>query len=780
MNKLMHKTVLRFTALINIALLACPFVYIWFLYYADRIQSPYYMRGNWLVIALFVILYVTFSYTYDAFLISYNKISEMVYNQGLALAISDAIMYIVISLLSAKLVNIGPVTFAFFSQILLSILWSVATKKWYFTTYKPKRTAVIYDIRHGMEKLINEYGLNKKFEIVVTAPVTECIEGKMQMLKNVEIVFVCGVHSHDRNLILKYCIANDIRLFVIPRVGDVVMSSAKKMHMFHLPMLMLERYNPSVEYLFIKRIFDIVCSGLALIVASPFMLITAIAIKICDGGPVLYKQCRMTKNGRLFNVLKFRSMRVDAEKNGAQLSTGDKDDRVTPVGRFIRKVRIDELPQLINILRGDMSVVGPRPERPEIAEQYMEELPEFHLRLQAKAGLTGYAQVYGKYNTTPYNKLLMDLMYISNPSFVEDMKIVLATIKILFLPESTEGIAEGQTTAMGCANLGENVGVINVTEARAEFATAEEEDNAMDQNKIQEKHKLKTGVLHQFLFFLGSMSLLFAMYFLCIGMISNEKFLSEEIIQDTNTISNIEYVAYNEDKMEISGWIVKANARKQKTRVLLQNMLDEEKILLKSYQVERDDIASRYSNDGNGGYCGFKCEVDSKKLKENVCYEILLCLDYQMEDGRHSILVSGKQYIYNGKLYNYNPMQTVLPQIYDEPMKKIIEEGKLCFYDADNGYWVYQYEDCLYWIMSEQFPFDEKEDIYLYFHLYPFGEKFINLDFWFKENEIEMLDQREYRVATVKLPDSVVYAWTEPYDSVQEKRLGAEYFQIKH
>lgn len=142
-------------------------------------------------------------------------------------------------------------------------------------------------------------------------------------------------------------------------------------------------------------------------------------------------------------------MCVDAEKDGvARLSTGDKDDRITPVGRIIRACRIDELPQLINILKGDLSIVGPRPERPEIAAQYCEEMPEFNLRLQAKAGLTGYAQVYGKYNTTPYDKLVMDLMYIAHPSIIVDFKIMFATVKILFLPESTEGVAEGQTTTM--------------------------------------------------------------------------------------------------------------------------------------------------------------------------------------------------------------------------------------------------------------------------------------------------------------------------------------------
>ena len=136
-------------------------------------------------------------------------------------------------------------------------------------------------------------------------------------------------------------------------------------------------------------------------------------------------------------------MRVDAEKDGvARLSAGENDTRVTSVGRIIRRYRIDELPQLINILKGDLSICGPRPERPEIAEEYCEEIPEFALRLQAKAGLTGYAQVYGKYNTTPYDKLQMDLMYIAHPSIFEDLKIMLATIKILFVAESTEGFEE--------------------------------------------------------------------------------------------------------------------------------------------------------------------------------------------------------------------------------------------------------------------------------------------------------------------------------------------------
>ena len=170
------------------------------------------------------------------------------------------------------------------------------------------------------------------------------------------------------------------------------------------------------------------------------MLFTALAVKLYDGGPVFYKQTRLTKDRKLFQIYKFRSMRVDAEKDGvARLSTGENDPRITPVGRLIRACRLDELPQLINILKGDMTIVGPRPERPEIAAEYEKQLPEFALRLQVKAGLTGYAQVYGKYNSSPYEKLEFDLMYINEMNFLVDLELMFNTFRIMFSKESTEG-----------------------------------------------------------------------------------------------------------------------------------------------------------------------------------------------------------------------------------------------------------------------------------------------------------------------------------------------------
>ncbi len=447
-NSRFHLFMLRIVKCLNVVLMTLPFILAWYTYYGDRIASPFYRKGNWVVVLLFIILYVIFGRTYDAFLVSYNRISEMIYSQMLSVLITDFIMYIVVSLLAKAFLPVWPMILAVIVSLCLSIAWSIFAHNWYFHTFRPRRTTIIWDQREGLDKLIDSYGLDKKFNIQNTVSVEECLND-LDVLKDMQAVFLSGVHSHDRNIIIKYCVQNGISAFIIPRIGDVLMSGAHRMHMFHLPVLRLERYNPSPEYLFIKRLFDIVASGIALTILSPIMIVFAVLIRR-DGGPAFYKQCRLTKDGKEFNVLKFRSMRVDAEKDGvARLSTGENDDRITPIGHIIRKCRIDELPQLINILKGDMSIVGPRPERPEIAKQYEETLPEFRLRLQAKCGLTGYAQVYGKYNTTPYDKLQMDLMYIANPSLAQDLSIIFATIKILFLPESTEGIAEGQTTAQG-------------------------------------------------------------------------------------------------------------------------------------------------------------------------------------------------------------------------------------------------------------------------------------------------------------------------------------------
>ena len=441
------------------------------LYYSHKFyRYEFYRRGNWLVIALFVVLYYLLAHLYSGFSIHISRISEIVYSQTLGAFITDCIMFVIMWLLFRRVPNILIMIGVFLAQFVLIIIWSYFSHHWYMKNNPPIPTAIIYDELEGVEKLVAYYGMDTHFDVIKKVSIAElhgddwdslygeqkyvrekqCIR---EVLNGVGAVFLCSLHSHDRNQIVKYCVHKDIVSWCIPRIGDVLMASAEKAHLFHLPMLRVGRYNPTPEYLAVKRLFDIVVSGIALIVFSPIMVVLAILIRR-DGGTALYRQKRLTKDGKVFEILKFRSMRMNAESDGvARLSSGENDPRITKIGRFIRSCRLDELPQLINILKGDMSIVGPRPERPEIAEQYKKYLPEFDLRLQCKCGLTGFAQVFGQYNTTPYDKLLMDLMYIAQPSIVEDLRICFATIKILFLPESTEGVATGQTTAMDYKNV---------------------------------------------------------------------------------------------------------------------------------------------------------------------------------------------------------------------------------------------------------------------------------------------------------------------------------------
>lgn len=445
---LRHDYGLRLIKLANVLLVTLPFALVWLLYYVHTVVIfPSIYRGGGIIL-MFVVLYTFFGRAYDAFLVSLKRISEMFYAQALSIFFADGFMYLVLWLMSGAFPNIWPALVALAAQLVLGGLWCWAANRWYFAHYGGQKTAVVYEVRRGVEDLFGRYGMDQKFDVQMVCTVEECLAGNLEALSDFNAVFLCGVHSHERNSILKYCVANGIVVYIIPRVGDVIMSGAKKIPMFHLPMMRVDRYCPPPEYQLAKRALDIGLGALLLLLFSPILLVAAIAVKLEDGGPVFYRQVRLTKDGREFNMLKFRSMVVSAEQDGvARLSTGDSDPRITRVGRVLRAHRIDELPQLFNILGGSMSLVGPRPERPEIADEYEREMPEFALRLQCKAGLTGYAQVYGKYNTTPYDKLQMDLMYISKPSIVEDLKILFATLAILFRRESTEGVAPGQTTA---------------------------------------------------------------------------------------------------------------------------------------------------------------------------------------------------------------------------------------------------------------------------------------------------------------------------------------------
>ena len=439
----MKKIPFAVVKMVNIVLLMIPFLICWTLYYEPRTTTVGSKQVSVLVMIIFFFICYYFGQRLDCFRVSILQIRDVIFGEVLATMITDIIMYILIWMLSIHLPNLIPGLITWGGQCVIGVIWAYVMHQSYFFTHPPLRTIVIYDERMGMENLIHTYGLEKRFNIKTVYPV-ESIMDKLEVMEEFDAAFLCGIHSRERNIILKHCINHKIKLFMIPRIADVMMRGSEQIHMLHLPILKTQRYKPSIEYQIIKRTMDIVVSGIATIVLSPLFLITAIAVK-SDGGPAFYKQKRLTKDGKVFEILKFRSMRVDAEKySGAVLSAGENDPRITKVGRIIRACRLDELPQLLNILKGDMSLVGPRPERPELQKEIEKEVPEFGLRLQAKAGLTGYAQVYGKYNTTFYDKLLMDLMYISKPSILEDLTIMLATVKILTSKESTEGVGEGK------------------------------------------------------------------------------------------------------------------------------------------------------------------------------------------------------------------------------------------------------------------------------------------------------------------------------------------------
>ena len=208
---------------------------------------------------------------------------------------------------------------------------------------------------------------------------------------------------------------------------------------------------------YVKRLLDIILSGCGIVILSPVYLLVALAIVLDDPGPVFFRQKRVGIHKTHFQILKFRTMRTDTPKDVPTHLLSDPTKWITKTGAFLRRTSLDELPQLFNVFKGDMSLVGPRPERESIMLEYEKELPEFYYRLKVKAGLTGYAQVYGKYNTTPYDKLKLDLFYIENYSFLLDIKLIFMTVKIFFQKEVSEGVDDRQVNAL--KDSGKNAGV---------------------------------------------------------------------------------------------------------------------------------------------------------------------------------------------------------------------------------------------------------------------------------------------------------------------------------
>ena len=418
------------------------------LVFAYTIQlGPRESRYYFYVTAFYGILLYLLDRTYNAYLVGFMSAGDMAYSQSLSCTLSITGIYAATALAWTRFYNPVPFLLLLLGQVICNIIWSKLITWTYFKMIPPQKTAVLYRT-HGDLLRIEEIKENpRKFRLSAFIQEEKLWGDFRTVLSGYEALFVIGIDAALRNSIAQYCVEEKVDGYFLPDVGDVILAGARHIQSYSVPVLNVERKKPVVEFLFIKRVFDIFASLVGLVIGSPFMLITALAIKLYDGGPVFYTQTRLTRDEKVFRMIKFRSMCVDAEKDGVARLTTENDDRITPVGKVIRAVRMDELPQLINILKGEMSVVGPRPERPEIAEQYAEEFPAFRLRLQVKAGLTGYAQVYGRYNTDPHDKLEMDMMYINKMGIFTDLMLIFGTLRILFVKESTSGISRGHITA---------------------------------------------------------------------------------------------------------------------------------------------------------------------------------------------------------------------------------------------------------------------------------------------------------------------------------------------
>ena len=423
------------------------FAGIWITFYNSKAFPAHMISGICASIISYAIVYSYWCYVYSAFKIASSSISEIVFSHFISFGIADMICYVECCLICRRYVNIIPGAVVVVLQLLGTAIIVCIAKNFLIKRIIPQKTIILYGqaiTREQAEdfkvRLLKKY--DHLFDVVYlySENVTDNI--LRSRLQECSTVFLYEIQSQLRVKYMLMCMENGLEFFFSPSLEDIFCQGSTAKHLFDTPLYKYEYEKDSREGA-IKRLLDVIFFFFFLIVSLPLTIIIAIVIKLEDKGPVFYKQSRVTKNGKIFEIFKFRSMIVDAEKDGA-VPYVNGDLRITKVGRWIRATRLDELPQLINILKGDMSFVGPRPERVEHVQKYTDELPEFSHRLRVKGGLTGYAQVYGKYNTTPYDKLRLDLIYIENQSILLDLKIMALTIKTIFSKESTEGFGEKQ------------------------------------------------------------------------------------------------------------------------------------------------------------------------------------------------------------------------------------------------------------------------------------------------------------------------------------------------
>lgn len=429
----------------------CLYIFLFATFYLlMSIDNPQLLRASRTAVVTaftFIVMGLAMTAAYGKFDIGQRKSKPIIYSIGLATAITDIITYIQLSVMNTnpynnatfRLENIGILFLVGVIQVIIIFIMTYSGNYIYFRINHPEISCVITSSKDSLNQVI--WGIKKyKKQYDVRYIIDYRDDDLFKIILKCNTVFIYDVPAEQRREIVEYCYRHLINIYFNPEIADIVEFNGRHIVLDDVSLICAPVKELSPEQRFLKRTMDLIVACVGLVITSPIWAICAVCIKLNDGGSVFFKQKRATKGGKVFEVYKFRTMK----ENVKNFSSTSDDDRITPVGKVLRKLRIDELPQLLNILKGEMSLVGPRPEMLENVYSYTKAMPEFEYRLRVKAGLTGYAQIAGKYNTSPRDKLILDLMYIENYSIWKDIKLILQTLIVLFKSDSTEAFGDRQ------------------------------------------------------------------------------------------------------------------------------------------------------------------------------------------------------------------------------------------------------------------------------------------------------------------------------------------------
>lgn len=438
----------------EIAILSVAYYIVW----VQGYEMPFFAhRGKYVLMGVYALLLFALYNNSDCTKFGQLHRIDLIIGQVIALILVNFVTYLQLSMIANRMLTPMPLLALTVMEIAISITLVFFYTWLYHKLYAPHKMLLIYGNNRGVALKIKMDSRKDKYNISKVICVDDGLEAIFREIPKYDAVILNDIEAQKRNDILKHCYRYRVRTYVAPKLTDLMIRYARNITLFDTPLLLVKGTGLTPVQRLVKRAMDIVLSALGLLIFSPIMLVVAVAIKLEDGGSILYRQKRLTRNNREFEIFKFRSMVENAESVAGAVLAKDNDPRITKVGRIIRAARLDELPQLFNILNGDMSIVGPRPERKVIAEKYYEEIPEFAYRLKVRGGLTGYAQIYGKYNTDPYDKLRLDLQYIENYSLLLDIKLIILTLRVIFSKDSTEGVDKAEANRKKAKELLEDL-----------------------------------------------------------------------------------------------------------------------------------------------------------------------------------------------------------------------------------------------------------------------------------------------------------------------------------